>query len=88
MNRSRLARVFKTFEEGKRMPLCWRSHLGTESQPGSPQELGSNCDPSKNVFALRGPNEVIRRTTRGTGSCTGILAMQRSRLLFGAQLPV
>ena len=71
MNRSRLARVFKTFEEGNRMPLCWRSHLGTKSPPGSTQELRLNCDLSKNVFALRGPNEVIRSTTRGTGSCTG-----------------
>jgi len=55
------------------MPLCWRSHLGTKSLPGSTQELRLNCDLSKNVFALRGPNEVIRSTTRGTGSSTGYL---------------
>ena len=66
-NRSRLVRVFKTPEAGNRMPLCWRSHLGTKSQ------LRLNCDLSKNMFALRAPNEVIRSTTRGTGSSTGHL---------------
>src|SRR5215469_2749194 len=88
MNRSRLARVFKTSEEANRMLLCWRSHLGTKSLPDSTQELRLSCDRSKNVFALRGPNEVIRSTTRGQAQAQGIWALQRSRLLFGAQLPV
>ena len=72
-NRSRLVRVFKTSEEANRMPLCWRSHLGTKSLPGSTQGLRLNCVLSKNMFAMRGPNEVIRSTTRGTGSSTGHL---------------
>lgn len=70
------------------MLLCWRSHLGTKSLPDSTQELRLSCDRSKNVFALRGPNEVIRSTTRGQAQAQGIWALQRSRLLFGAQLPV
>ena len=53
------------------MPPYWRSHLGIKSLPGSTQELRLNGDASKNVFALHGPNEVIRSTTRETGSYTG-----------------
>ena len=53
------------------MLLCWRSHLGTKSLPDSTQELRLSCDRSKNVFALRGPNEVIRTTTRGRAQAQG-----------------